>query len=112
MEDSPMFNAGKGVVFTHEGINELDAAIMDGSDLSAGAVAGVTDIRNPISAARKVMEASPHVMLSGKSITWGEASMTFLAAEIGLRMSVTPATAPAERSLPSIIAASSSLMPS
>jgi L-asparaginase / beta-aspartyl-peptidase len=66
MEDSPMFNAGKGAVFTHEGINELDAAIMDGSDLSAGAVAGVTDIRNPISAARKVMDASPHVMLSGK----------------------------------------------
>src|SRR5665647_1529556 len=61
-----MFNAGKGAVFTHEGINELDAAIMDGSDLSAGAVAGVTDIRNPISAARKVMDASPHVMLSGK----------------------------------------------
>ena len=66
MEDSPMFNAGKGAVFTHEGRNELDAAIMDGSDLSAGAVAGVTDIRNPISAARKVMEASPHVLLAGK----------------------------------------------
>jgi len=66
MEDSPLFNAGKGAVFNHDGINELDAAIMDGSDLSAGAVAGVTDIRNPISAARKVMDASPHVMLSGK----------------------------------------------
>jgi L-asparaginase / beta-aspartyl-peptidase len=66
MEDSPMFNAGKGAVFTHEGRNELDASIMDGSDLSAGAVAGVTDIKNPISAARKVMEASPHVMLAGK----------------------------------------------
>jgi beta-aspartyl-peptidase (threonine type) len=66
MEDSPLFNAGKGAVFNHDGINELDAAIMDGSDLSAGAVAGVTDIRNPISAARKVMDASPHVMLSGR----------------------------------------------
>jgi beta-aspartyl-peptidase (threonine type) len=66
MEDSPLFNAGKGAVFTHEGRNELDASIMDGSDLAAGAVAGVTDIRNPISAARRVMEASPHVMLAGK----------------------------------------------
>lgn len=66
LEDCPLFNAGKGAVFTHEGRNELDAAIMDGSNLAAGAVAGVTDIRNPISAARKVMEASPHVMLSGR----------------------------------------------
>ncbi len=66
MEDSPLFNAGKGAVFTHEGRNELDAAIMDGSDLAAGAVAGVTDIRNPITAARAVMEKSPHVMLTGK----------------------------------------------
>ncbi|MCK7534915.1 MAG: isoaspartyl peptidase/L-asparaginase [Marinilabiliales bacterium] len=48
MEDSPLFNAGKGAVFTHEGRNELDASIMDGSDLAAGAVAGVTDIRSPI----------------------------------------------------------------
>lgn len=66
MEDSPLFNAGKGAVFTHEGKNEMDASIMDGSNMAAGAVAGVTDIRNPISAARKVMEASPHVLLSGK----------------------------------------------
>jgi beta-aspartyl-peptidase (threonine type) len=65
MEDNPLFNAGKGAVFTHEGKNELDAAIMDGSNLGAGAVAGVTDIKNPISAARKVMVNSPHVMLSG-----------------------------------------------
>jgi len=65
MEDNPLFNAGKGAVFTHEGRNELDAAIMDGSNLGAGAVAGVTDIKNPISAARKVMTNSPHVMLSG-----------------------------------------------
>jgi beta-aspartyl-peptidase (threonine type) len=66
MEDSPLFNAGKGAVFTHEGRNELDAAVMDGSSLAAGAVAGVTDIRNPITAARAVMEQSPHVMLTGK----------------------------------------------
>lgn len=65
MEDSPLFNAGKGAVFTHEGKNELDASIMDGSTLNAGAVASVTDIRNPISAARKVMEQSEHVMLTG-----------------------------------------------
>lgn len=65
MEDNPLFNAGKGAVFTHEGKNELDASIMTGWDLNAGAVAGVTDIRNPISAARAVMEKSKHVMLSG-----------------------------------------------
>jgi beta-aspartyl-peptidase (threonine type) len=65
MEDNPLFNAGKGAVLTHDGKNELDAAIMDGSNLAAGAVAGVTDIKNPISAARKVMTNSPHVMLSG-----------------------------------------------
>ncbi|MHC1733724.1 MAG: isoaspartyl peptidase/L-asparaginase family protein [Bacteroidales bacterium] len=66
MEDSPLFNAGKGAVFTHEGRNELDAAVMDGSTLAAGAVAGVIDIRNPITAARAVMEQSPHVMLTGR----------------------------------------------
>ncbi|MGZ2368404.1 isoaspartyl peptidase/L-asparaginase family protein [Ancylomarina sp. YFZ004] len=66
MEDSPLFNAGKGAVFTNDGHNELDASIMNGSDLNAGAVAGVRDIRNPISAAREVMEKSAHVMLSGK----------------------------------------------
>ena len=65
MEDNPLFNSGKGAVFTHEGKNELDAAIMDGSNLAAGAVAGVTDIRNPITAARKVMTNSPHVLLTG-----------------------------------------------
>src|SRR5690242_1342765 len=52
MEDSPLFNAGRGSVFTHDGTNEMDAAIMDGRTLAAGAVAGVTTIRNPISAAR------------------------------------------------------------
>lgn len=66
LEDSPLFNAGKGAVFTHHETNELDASIMDGSNLDAGAVAGVTIVRNPISAARKVMENSPHVMLSGE----------------------------------------------
>jgi beta-aspartyl-peptidase (threonine type) len=66
MEDSPLFNAGKGAVFTHDGKNEMDAAIMDGKTLMAGAVAGVSTIRNPISAARAVMEKSEHVMMVGK----------------------------------------------
>ena len=65
LEDDPNFNAGKGAVFTHDGRNELDAAIMDGSTLRAGAVAGVQHIRNPIQLARAVMEQSPHVMLAG-----------------------------------------------
>ncbi|MDJ1485279.1 isoaspartyl peptidase/L-asparaginase [Cytophagaceae bacterium YF14B1] len=66
MEDSPLFNAGKGAVFTHEGKNEMDAAIMDGSTLKAGAIAGVSVIKNPVSTARKVMENSAHVMLIGR----------------------------------------------
>ena len=65
LEDSELFNAGKGAVFTHEERNELDAAIMDGSTLRAGAVAGLTTVRNPISAARAVMEETKHVMLVG-----------------------------------------------
>lgn len=65
MEDSPLFNAGKGAVFTNEGKNELDAAIMDGKTLAAGSIAGVTTILNPISAARAVMEKSEHVMMVG-----------------------------------------------
>jgi L-asparaginase / beta-aspartyl-peptidase len=64
MEDSPLFNAGKGAVFTEDGVNEMDSSIMDGRDLNAGAVAGVSTVRNPISAARTVMEKSPHVMLA------------------------------------------------
>jgi len=66
LEDCPLFNAGKGAVFTHKGTIELDASIMEGHTLKAGAIAGVTDIRNPIKAVRLVMEKSEHVMLSGK----------------------------------------------
>ncbi len=65
MEDDPLFNAGRGAVFTAEGRNELDAAVMNGTDLTAGAVAGLTATRHPIAAARAVMEQSPHVMLIG-----------------------------------------------
>lgn len=65
LEDCPLFNAGKGAVFTHEGTNELDASLMRGDTGQAGAVAGVKTIRNPIRLARRVMEASPHVLLAG-----------------------------------------------
>ncbi len=65
LEDDPLFNAGRGAVFTSEGKNELDASIMDGSNLKAGAVAGVTRTRHPISLARAVMEKSPYVMMIG-----------------------------------------------
>ena len=64
LENSPLFNAGKGAVFTHDGTVELDASIMYGKTREAGAVAGVKTIKNPVSAARAVMEKSPHVMLS------------------------------------------------
>lgn len=66
MEDSPLFNAGKGAVFTGEKTNELDASIMDGATLNAGAVAGVKHIKNPINAAIEVMQYSPHVMMTGE----------------------------------------------
>ncbi len=66
LEDSPVFNAGRGAVFTIDGTNELDASVMCGRTLDAGAVAGVTSLKNPITAARKVMEHSPHVLLSGR----------------------------------------------
>ncbi|MDV6343785.1 isoaspartyl peptidase/L-asparaginase [Nitrosomonas sp. Is37] len=79
MEDSPLFNAGKGSVFSHAGHNELEASIMDGSTLMAGAVAAVTTIRNPIRAAHAVMTKSTHVMLMG------EGAETF-AAEQGLEI--------------------------
>jgi len=66
MEDSPLFNAGKGAVFNHKGENEMDASIMNGADLNAGAVGGVRTVRNPINAAIAVMEKSEHVLLTGK----------------------------------------------
>jgi beta-aspartyl-peptidase (threonine type) len=66
LEDDPHFNAGRGSVFTYQGTNEMDAAIMDGRNRAAGAVTRVTATRNPVSLARAVMEASPHVMLSGE----------------------------------------------
>jgi beta-aspartyl-peptidase (threonine type) len=66
MEDNPLFNAGKGAVFTKKGLNEMDAAIMDGSTLDAGAIAGVRNIRNPVELAEEVMLHSGHVFLSGK----------------------------------------------
>ena len=66
MEDNVLFNAGRGSVFTKKGLNEMDAAIMDGSTLDAGAVAGVRNIRNPVELAEEVMLHSGHVFLSGK----------------------------------------------
>jgi len=65
MEDSPLFNAGKGAVFTNAETNELDASIMDGKTLNAGASAGTTTVRNPINLARVIMDRSPHVMMAG-----------------------------------------------
>ena len=65
MEDSPLFNAGKGAVFTSAGTNELDTSIMDGRTLKAGAAAGLKRVKNPILLARLVMEQSPHVMMTG-----------------------------------------------
>lgn len=66
LENSPLFNAGRGAVFNHEGKHSMDAAIMDGSNLKAGAVAGVSRVKNPVSLARKVLEKSAHVLLSGE----------------------------------------------
>ncbi|RVU40954.1 isoaspartyl peptidase/L-asparaginase [Rheinheimera riviphila] len=66
LEDSPLFNAGKGAVYTYDGGHELDASIMRGDTLEAGAVAGVTNVKNPVLLARAVMEKSEHVMLAGK----------------------------------------------
>ena len=65
LEDDPHFNAGKGAVFNHDGQHELDASIMNGSDLNCGAVARVTTVKNPISLARRVMEETAHVLLAG-----------------------------------------------
>jgi beta-aspartyl-peptidase (threonine type) len=66
MEDSPLFNAGKGSVYTWDGQHELDASIMHGAQMDAGAVAGVTTVQSPIALARAVMEQSPHVMLASR----------------------------------------------
>ena len=66
LEDDPLFNAGKGAVYTHEGTHELDAAVMDGRDRSCGAVTGLTTVKNPIKLARSVMEESPHVFMMGE----------------------------------------------
>ncbi len=66
MEESPLFNAGRGSVFTSEGKNEMDAAVMQGKTRDAGTVAGITNIKSPISAALAVMEKSPHVMMTGQ----------------------------------------------
>src|SRR6187551_1838649 len=66
LEDNPLFNAGKGAVFTKKGLNEMDAAIMDGSTLNAGAVAGIRNVRNPVLLAEEIMLHSGHVFLSGK----------------------------------------------
>lgn len=79
MEDNPLFNAGKGAVFTNDGKNELDASIMRGDDMNAGAVAGVIDIRHPITAARAVMEQSEHVLFAGEGAS-------LFAREAGLEM--------------------------
>jgi beta-aspartyl-peptidase (threonine type) len=78
-EEDPHFNAGKGAVFTREGKNEMDAAIMDGSNLKAGSVAGVSHVHSPISAARAVMEKSPHVLIAGRGAD-------DFAASVGLKM--------------------------
>ncbi len=66
LEDSPLFNAGKGSVFTNEGTHEMDASIMDGKTLAAGAVSLITGIKNPVSLARDIMEKSDHVFLAGE----------------------------------------------
>ncbi len=66
LEDCPLFNAGCGSVFTHEGLHEMDAAIMDGFTGNAGAVCSINGVKNPVSLARKVMDESPHVMLTGE----------------------------------------------
>lgn len=79
LEEDPHFNAGKGAVFTREGKNEMDASIMDGVTLKAGAVAGVQRVHSPISAARAVMEKSPHVMIAGRGADE-------FAASVGLKM--------------------------
>jgi L-asparaginase / beta-aspartyl-peptidase len=79
MEDNPLFNAGKGAVFTSAGTHEMDAAIMDGKTLKAGSVGGLRRVKNPIGLARAVMENSPHVMLVGEGAE-------FFAREMGVEL--------------------------
>lgn len=66
LENNPLFNAGKGAVFSHSGKNEMDASIMNGADLMAGAVAGISNVKNPISLAKNIMQKSEHVFLAGQ----------------------------------------------
>jgi beta-aspartyl-peptidase (threonine type) len=87
LEDDPTFNAGKGAVFTHDGHNELDAAVMDGATQAAGAVAGVQRVRNPILLAQTVMQKSRHVMMVGQG---AEA----FAVEQGIPWLIPPTSAP------------------
>ena len=94
MEASPLFNAGKGAVFTHEETNELDASFMDGETLNAGAVAGVKNVKSPIELAVKIMTDSEHVMLSGEGAS-------IFAKEKGLEM-VDPAYFYTERRFKSL----------
>ena len=94
MEESPLFNAGKGAVFTHEETNELDASFMDGESLNAGAVAGVKNVKSPIELAVKIMTDSDHVMLSGEGAS-------IFAKEKGLEM-VDPAYFYTERRFKSL----------
>ncbi len=79
LEDSPLYNAGRGAVYNHDTRHELDAAVMDGANRKAGAIGGATKIRNPVLAARAVMEHSPHVLLTGEGAN-------HFAAEHGLKM--------------------------
>ncbi|MBX9949526.1 MAG: isoaspartyl peptidase/L-asparaginase [Candidatus Obscuribacterales bacterium] len=83
LEDSPLFNAGKGAVLTRDKRIELDAAIMDGASLQAGAVGAITNVKNPITAARAVMEHTEHVMLIGKG---AEVFLRNIAKKIGLTL--------------------------
>lgn len=119
MEDDPLFNAGRGAVFTSAGTNEMDAAIMDGATMRAGAVGSVTRTRHPIALARAVMERSPHVMLIGEGadtfgasvgleqvdLTWFFTERRWQALERALRergdpLPERPAGVPAPESLP------------
>jgi beta-aspartyl-peptidase (threonine type) len=87
LEDNPNFNAGRGAVLDRDGFAELDAAIMDGRDRSAGAVAQVRAIRNPVSGARAVMETTPHVLLAGRATAGWRSSTRRISSRPGGRTS-------------------------